>query len=372
MLESLYNENEIKQFSALTNTTRRLSNKDEITIQANHLCQSIDVDIYLEGNVTVDMINMKDYPYRSIENTIEYIYEIKKSNINTVLLHLVGNEYGQDPYKVLQDHVQAIQQVRKHFSKEELNITIDPFMTAFNQDGSWGVKDEFGKLKYLETLNLLAEIATDYSLAGADGIITLGRVEGEVEVTKKALAKISSNMKIKSFSQNTETTNAYMYLENLPDQLETGQKILVGNLTEMNLRTILDIHEGADVIIVKPIENFHLITLTLDFITNTQSVAAFLNSAKAKELLEANPFVKHKVDQILADLDAFEAKCAGVTVGAYSVSGTYFIHKSFEKEKGGRFSLGLMDELLKNAISAAGDRLDSILDRNAMWIIQNK
>lgn len=371
LLNSLYTANEIGVLAKLTNTTRRLSNEDEITITTDHLCQSIDVDIYMEGNTTKEMKNMKDYPYRSIENAIQYISLVKESGIQSVLLHLIGNAYGEDPYKVLQDHVNAIKTIRNKFPKGELNITIDPFMTAFNKDGSWGIKDTTGKLKYLESMDLLASIATAYSLAGADGIITLGRIEGEVEVTKKALEKIHSVMKIKAFSQNTETTNAYMYLENLPDQLETGQKILVGNLTEMNIRTIMDIHEGADVIIVKPIENFHLITLTLEFISNINTVEMFLNSSKVRELLEANPFVQAKVNEILSDLESFEVKSSQVQIGAYSVSGTYFIHKSFEKEKGGRFSLGLMDELLKNAISAAGNRLDTILDRNALWLLQN-
>ncbi|MCY9219767.1 delta-aminolevulinic acid dehydratase, partial [Bacillus licheniformis] len=55
-----------------------------------------------------------------------------------------------------------------------------------------------------------------------------------------------------------------------------------------------------------------------------------------------------------------------------TVSGTYYLHKSFENEKGKNFSFGVIDELLKNAISASDSCISTIIDRNALWYLKQK
>ncbi|MCY8560525.1 delta-aminolevulinic acid dehydratase, partial [Bacillus haynesii] len=249
-------------------TSRRLTQEFEVNINADKLSQPIDVDVYLQGNTVREMKNMDDYPFRSVENSLEFIKELKTYGIHSITLRLVGKPSYNDwnVYDVLRDHVNAFKNIRACYPKGTLHITVDPFSIGLNEDGTWGIKNKSGQLDYLETIELISNISMSFGKAGTDSILTLGRIEGEVEVTKKVLEKIESDTTITSFSQNTETKNAYMYLENTPARLDTGQKILVGNVTEMNLHTLIDIYEGTNTIIVKPIENFHLITLTSLFL----------------------------------------------------------------------------------------------------------
>ncbi|MDA1764286.1 delta-aminolevulinic acid dehydratase [Bacillus cereus] len=371
-LGTFYSNEEINEFKEIKDNTKRILHTYEHEIKPNHLCQAIDIDIYLEGNTSLPMKNMIDYPFRSTLNAIEYIHTIKEFGIKSILLHLVGNSYEDDPYEVLEKQVEVLSKIREVFPKGEIEITVDPFMTAFNADGTWGIKEASGKMDMVKSLEILGNIALEYSKIGIDGVITLGRLENEVEVTRKAIDLAGSDLKIKSFSHNSETSNAYMYLDDLPDQLLTGQKILVGNLTEMVLRTIIDIHEGAHVIVVKPIENLHLITLTARVISDIKFVKDFLSSEYTQEILSKKPFIKAKANKILNNLQLFSEKSSKVKIGAYSVSGTYYIHKSLDQTKNGKFSIGLVEELLKNGISAAGPLLDNIMDRNAVWYFQNK
>lgn len=88
------------------------------------------------------------------------------------------------------------------------------------------------------------------------GIVTLGRLPREVEHTRSGIASVDGSTRIHSFSQNSETSTAYVYLP--PEHRDTGQKILPGNLPEMTLWALLDVFQGTHVSVTKPLENFHV------------------------------------------------------------------------------------------------------------------
>lgn len=355
-------------------TSRRLTQDFEVEVSADKLSQPIDVDVYLQGDTTRDMKNMDDYPYRSVENSIEFIKELRSHGIYSITLRLVGkpSDNRWDIYDVLKDHVDAFKTIRARYPKGTLHITVDPFSIGLNEDGTWGIKHSSGQLDYLQTIELISNITLSFSQAGTDSILTLGRIEGEVEVTKRVLEKVGADTTITSFSQNTETKNAYMYLENTPARLDTGQKILVGNITEMNLHTLIDIYEGTNTVIVKPIENFHLITFTSLFLKDKYKIIDFLTTEKVKKALSSHPSMREKVVDILFNIDDFFAKCKKVKIGGYTVSGTYYLQKNFENEKGKYFSFSIIDELLKNAVSASDSSISKIIDRNALWYIKQR
>ncbi|MGW8398518.1 hypothetical protein ACWGLP_17800 [Streptomyces lydicus] len=70
-------------------------------------------------------------------------------------------------------------------------------------------------------------VAAD-ATAGAYGIATLDRLPREVEHTRSGITSAGDATQVYSFSQNSETRSAYVYL--WPDHRDTGQKILLGNL----------------------------------------------------------------------------------------------------------------------------------------------
>lgn len=375
--------------------SRRLMNYNQVNISNSYFAQTIDIDIYLKGNITKNLPNMPDYPVRSLENAISYIHLLKKHGVNSIVVRLGGSIQSQDntvysfdplyigteqkynelyteeisAYQFLNDQEKALNKLRNHFPSHELEITADPFGIAPNKDGSWGIKNPKGTVDYDRTSELLSRIAQAYDKAKMDGILTLGRIKNEVEITKHTLSARNSNMKIKSFSQNIESRTAYIYLNELNSKRDTGQKILPGNLIEMNIRTLTDILEGTDTVVVKPIENLHAILMTTLFINDKDFLFKLLNSSSYKEVWQSKEDAASKIKYILNNIDEFHKKCQNTKVSTYTVSGSYYLHKLLEQEKGEFFTLNVLDELYKNVLSIGSERFDKIIDRNAFWYL---
>lgn len=367
VLSEIFTEQELEEIKS-TSVSRRFSEESEFNLTSDKFSQPIDLDISLEGDTEKPMFNMPGYPFRSLENSKNFIREIKKSGINTIVLRITGEkENRSDIYDKLEDQSTAFRKLRNSFDKSEITFVVDPFAVALNKDGSWGIKDYKNNLDNLKTSQLLSDIALAYGSIGTDYILTLGRANKEVEITKKTLDFINSDTQIMSFSQNTETQNAYMYLKDKTNHTDTGQKILVGNITDMTLRTIFDIYEGSNVVVVKPVENFHLILATSQFLESKDKVISFLTSDSVNKIAKDNLKLEEKIKDILFNINEFNEKSKNVKIASYTVSGTYYLQKSFEEEKGEKFASNVVEELLKNALSAANDKFFKLIDRNAYW-----
>lgn len=375
--------------------TRRLMKESETQLAPSHFAQTIDIDIYLPGKETKELPNMSGYPVRSVENSIDYIHELKAAGIDKVVLRMGGkpnvkikSTYTFDPLFIgakedmgsdqqaasidrsLHEHAEVIKVLRSYFPKGSLHITADPFGIAPNGDGSWGIQNDAGQLDYPRTFELIAKIASTYGNAGVDAIFSLGRINGEVAISRAALARDGLDVQIKSFSQNIESKSAYVYLNYFETHQDTGQKILPGNLTEMMLRTITDVYEGTSTISVKPTDHLHLISLTATMLRDPRVLEDFLTRPQVHQILDKNQEIRTKVLDVLRNPDEFVIKCSQVGIGTYTVSGLYYMHKLLERERGERFAFCVVDELYKNVVSAAGDKFDSIIDRNALWFVQ--
>ncbi|MCY8234048.1 delta-aminolevulinic acid dehydratase [Priestia endophytica] len=375
--------------------SRRILHEREFSMAAQDFTQIIDIDLTLEGNVTKELPNMPDYPVRSLDNAISYMHLLRQKGIFSVVIRMGGsvkNEqnsvYSFDPlfigteekynelydseipvYQFLQAQRDAYRLIRETFKSSDLQIIGDPFGVAPNKNGGWGIQNEDGTLNYEKTKELLKEIARTYNDAQLDGLLTLGRIYKEVQITREVLDQINSKTMIYSFSQNIESRTAYIYLDKINNRRDTGQKILPGNITEMALRTILDIHEGTDVVVVKPTENYHAIFMTNEFLGSKGSVLNFLSSEKVKNICESNTEIKENVDYIYNNINEFYKKCQNVGVSTYTVSGSYYLQKLLGKEKGDDFTYNVLDETFKNAKSAGGKKFVTIMDRNTDWYL---
>jgi len=394
MLSELFSEEEMTSISSTGKITKRIKQQYEVIPRPEHFCQIVDIDINLKGNSTKGVPCMDGYPIRSVENAVSYIRQLLSSGIRAVTVRLGGNpvnptnteNYSYDPLLVnssfevksvkdydliLAAHVEVFKELRNQFPKGTLHITGDPFGIAPNSDdGAWGIKRSDGKIDYPATLELIAKIATAYAGAGVDALLSLGRIEREVEVARKALNRMHLEVEIQSFSQNVESKAAYIYLDDVQRKKDSFQKILPGNFNEMNFRAITDIYEGSDTVVVKPTENLHIVSATRQFLNSKQEMLTFLTSQAVKDMIQGNEYLSSMVFDILMDSDAFFDKCRKVKLSTYTVSGTYYLHKLLEQQKGESFAFSVVDELYKNIISAAGPYFGKIMDRNAFWYIE--
>jgi len=149
----------------------------------------------------------------------------------------------------------------------------------------------------------------------------------------------------------------------------TGQKILVGNVNEMILRTLRDIYEGVDVVVQKPMENVFVLGVIKLLCEGSMSIDKLISGSEISNIIEKSP-------SLFSDNFLFSKKLADnisrCKIGAYEISGTYQIYKLIEDAHGADLAFGMLDEQFKNVISITGNKLDSIISRNSKWYIKNR
>lgn len=342
--------------------SRRLAPEPEFNISARHLAQPFDIDLSLGGNEYKPLTGFERYYRLGLDAAGDAIARAARLGVSAAVVRFVGSV--DDPYRSLSEQGEAFIALRDRVSGE-IPLVVDPFSLALNDDWSWGIRTGQDRLDIEKTLDLVTMIARTFGDAGAAGIFTLGRIESEVYVTRRELDRIGSATKIYSFSQNSETSTAYIYL-NTGDALDTGQKILPGNATEMTLRALADVWDGTDVCIVKPLENYHLTFELSRLLRSPVERARFLTQDKVIELAAMSPTLEAKVEAMVADAAVMSERCARVLIGGYAVSGTSYTLALVAAARGVNMARSRLEEMWVNVMAAAGPHLGPIVDRNAV------
>src|SRR5690349_21096584 len=87
MLSDIYSDTELRSLDEY-DCSRTISHSPETSLQPTLFCQPIDIATELSGNTTQAIINMTDYPWRSVENAIAYIEDVLSAGISTVMLRI--------------------------------------------------------------------------------------------------------------------------------------------------------------------------------------------------------------------------------------------------------------------------------------------
>lgn len=177
-----------------------------------------------------------------------------------------------------------------------------------------------------------------------------------------------SDVKIASFSQNSETSTAYIYDKRL--NTDTGQKILPGNLEEMDLRGLMDVWDGTDVSLVKPIENYCCISNLRSLLTDDAYRNKFLSSSFISNMYDKFPQIRSRLDRIVSDPDEMKKRCESALVGGYTVSGTSMILLFLANHIGDSSRWARQREIWLTARAACGERFWGIVDRSAYSMIE--
>jgi len=365
-LTDLYSKEELASLQEL-HCSKTMHSVAEVTLLPGDFCQPLDIAIDLPGNRTIAMPNMDNYPMRSLENASGYIQELLAAGIEAVMLRMDAPQIVGDTHAILARQADVLRTLRGRFNPEVLTIIVDPFSVALNSDKTWGVQTG-GKLDYIATAELFAELTQTFAAAGASYVLTLGRFEREADVAARSIKATSATSLVSSFSTNTETTNAYVYADHGAYAM-TKQKILVSNSSEMVLRALVDIYEGSRMVIVKPAENLHILERITRLLYSPAALEAFLRSSEVDACAGISPYVQRVRMQILEDIDRFAAIATQARLGAYTVSGTYFMDTQTLARKGTAFLASVLYERFCNIKSVLRQRADNglIIDRNAHW-----
>jgi hypothetical protein len=345
--------------------SRRLQKK-YLSFQPSILGQAIDLNTELAPDEIAKTKGLSGYFNYGWAKAADEIKKASEMGIKKVALRFIAAatrsycdfEASLDKFETVLGKVQA------RVESYDIALIVDPFGLALTPEGQWGVKNKQGKLDIELTCNFLTEIGRRLSRQNVYGVVTLGRVSQEVQMTKKGILEGGGKTKIFSFSQNSETSTAYIYLDSVGHN--TGQKILPGHAMEMDLWALFDIWHGTDVSIIKPMENYHLMRSLIDLLEYESARQKFLSSPAVQRLVMNDPFAQTLLEELCLNPDILKEKCRNVKLGGYTVSGTTYMLSLLATAKGPEMARSRLEELWITAFGILGEKCECLIDRNTM------
>lgn len=349
--------------------SRRLTCDSEVELCRQNLGQPVDIELSLEHG-TKDLPNMPGYPRRSLNAALTYIDHCRDLGLSKFLIRIVqgGDESKDTSYsaclKRLRKQAHSISTITAAFP--EAQIFVDPFGLALGQNDQWGVTSN-GVLHADLTESLFSEAVGQYAQAGASWILTLGRFPREVLVAKEKIRHIGSEMRVCTFSTNVETSQAYAYLNSQESYRDSKQKVLPQNVGEMITWALIDMSVGADMIIIKPSDNIHVLLRLIQLAQCPKSRNKFLKLPQIQKLAECDTFVAQQLSKLSELNEPIEAE-----YGSYAISGVYAADQVLRERKGEEFYLtNLFERFSTIAATAAlgGEECVTIFDRSVSTFV---
>jgi delta-aminolevulinic acid dehydratase/porphobilinogen synthase len=345
--------------------SRRVSNSSEVELQESQFGQPIDIELTLPHGER-ELPNMPGYPRRSLGAALAYIHQCTQIGLAKFLIRIVeGGDQAKDTsfaacMNRLKRQADTIDVLRQAYPSVALYV--DPFGLALGKDDQWGATNGNGELSLNLTEQMFAQAVEAYAKAGASYVLTLGRFPREVEIARAILTHVGSAAKICTFSTNTETSQAYAYLAQHEIYRDSSQKVLPQNVGEMMLWALLDIMSGANQVIIKPSDNFHVLLRLIQLAHCAKSREKFLNLPTIAELVTQSEFFAVQVEQLRQHHHPLEAEW-----GSYAISGVYAQDMVVKERKGEAFLLTLLFERFVSIASTAAlcGQSVTIFDRNA-------
>jgi len=340
--------------------SRRISDAPNITVTPDRFYQALDVDLRLPSEEIQRSPNIPGYAHYGLKAAHDQIRLCAELGVAGVVVRVLDDMVPD--VDVWHEHGQrwltAMSSLSNFAKNHNVALVVDPFTAALQKNGQWGL---FASEDPTETTStLLHEIALCVRAAGCHGIMTLGRVQKEVEITKAA---VQNTVRIYSFSTNTETTAAYA---GNPSHAITNQKIWPGNSDEMLVWAIVDFVAGARTLVTKPIENFHITAATAELLTSENALQNFFTSDAVNQICSRSEMLTRYQAEIIQDATSLVDEAKTVKYGAYTVSGTTRLLGLLAQEDGTDAARARQEELWTNALSTADQDRMVIIDRGVI------
>lgn len=346
--------------------SRRVIEDQVIEIEPATFLQTLDLDLRLAPEDRCESPGIPGYLHHGIDVGLKEIEHYQRLGLAGVVVRVLD-----DPVSGIAEWLSRVPRWRAALGRiTELTkplgftVIVDPFTAALRENGQWGLLHE--PIDAVATHDLIFHIGCLIREAQSDGIITLGRIPREVEITRDAVA---SDVIIHSFSTNSETTSAYA---GQPSHAVTNQKIWPGNLTEMMLWALADVSAGSRSLVSKPIESFHTLREIGSLLESGSTLSSFLGSEPVKSLCQASPVLSFHRDEILRDVPRFIELAQHVSYGAYTVSGTTRLLGLLARSDGQHAARARQEEMWINALSAAKGSTMKIIDRGSAAYFEGK
>jgi porphobilinogen synthase len=213
-----------------------------------------------EGNgVKEEIPSMLNYYRMSIDNTVAEVKELWGMRIKSVLLFIKCKDELKDnkgtealnPNGLMQRSIKAI----KDACPEMLvmtDVALDPF-SSYGHDGIV----ENGEIVNDATVEVLAKMSVSHAEAGADIVAPSDMMDGRILAIREALEQ-SGNTKTGIMSYSAKYASCFYgpFRDALDSAPGFGDKktyqMDYANRREAIKETLMDVEEGADIVMVKP------------------------------------------------------------------------------------------------------------------------
>ena len=242
---------------------RRLRSSETIRRMVRENQLSVDDLIYplfaTNGeNVRNPIASMPGVYQLSVDELLNEAEEVVQLGIPAVLLFGIPaykDEKGSSAY----DDGEAVQRAIRALKEKypELLVIPDLCMCEYTSHGHCGILDEKGNVINDETIAILAKIALSYARAGADMVAPSDMMDGRVAAIREALdAHGYSNIPIMAYSAKY-ASGFYGPFRDVAESTpqfgdRRGYQMDPANSDEALKEVMLDLEEGADIVMVKP------------------------------------------------------------------------------------------------------------------------
>lgn len=210
-------------------------------------------------NVQYEIPSMPGYFRRSLDLTIAEVKEIWNMGIRSVLLFIKADDSSKDntgkeawnPNGLMQRSIRAIKDAVPEMVVMT-DVALDPY-SIYGHDGI--VKD--GEIVNDETVEALVRMALSHAEAGADFIAPSDMMDGRIGAMRSALEENSfTKVGIMAYSAKYASCFYGPFRDALDSAPGFGDKKTYqmdpANRREAIRETLMDIDEGADIVMVKP------------------------------------------------------------------------------------------------------------------------
>ncbi len=227
---------------------------------------SLSVDDFIvplfvvEGeNVKEEISSMPNYYRLSLDNLEKEIEELWSLGLKSVLLFVkvpdnLKDNHGTEalnPNGLMQRAIKTVKKVQPEMVVMT-DVALDPY-SSFGHDGVV----ENGEIINDKTVEILAKMSLSHAQAGADFVAPSDMMDGRIKAIRKILEeKNFKNVGIMSYSAKYASSFYGPFRDALDSAPGFGDKktyqMDYANRIEAIKETLLDVEEGADIVMVKP------------------------------------------------------------------------------------------------------------------------
>ena len=210
-------------------------------------------------DITQEIASMPNYFRYSLDNTIKEVKELWSMGIKSVLLFVKSKDELKDnkgtealnPNGLMQRSIRAIKD-----AVPEMVVMTDVALDPFSSYGHDGIVEN-GQIVNDPTVEVLALMSVSHAQAGADFVAPSDMMDGRIGAIRKALEENNFvNTGIMAYSAKYASCFYGPFRDALDSAPGFGDKktyqMDYSNRTEAVKEALMDVEEGADIVMVKP------------------------------------------------------------------------------------------------------------------------